>query len=188
LTKFSLPQHYLYLYLFHPHLKLHSVYLHLFLNSICSLDSYVRHVQEIVVKGLFGQLKNIFVSHISFCHISPVNQNVVNLPTNNHSRLDVCKWVEHLRSRSGVEIVRLRKPWHTDTPSIQGVWTPFTTINTSLAAARFPDPARYAVRSAESATQRLARLSTERVKIGAGLSRGAMKKLWTESNPPTGGQ
>jgi hypothetical protein len=32
----------------------------------------------------------------------------------------VAKWIEHLRTRSGEQIVRLVKPWHTESPSVQG--------------------------------------------------------------------
>ena len=51
----------------------------------------------------------------------------------------ICQWVEHLRTRSGQDIVRLRKGWHTDNPSIQGTWTPFTNKDTSLNIAVLPD-------------------------------------------------
>ncbi|XP_031555732.1 39S ribosomal protein L43, mitochondrial-like [Actinia tenebrosa] len=39
---------------------------------------------------------------------------------------DIRKWLERLRGESGVKIEKIRKPWHTDNPSIQGTWTPFT--------------------------------------------------------------
>nr|XP_061787989.1 large ribosomal subunit protein mL43-like [Nerophis lumbriciformis] len=31
-----------------------------------------------------------------------------------------------LTNQSGLDVIRLRKPFHTDTPSIQGLWHPFT--------------------------------------------------------------
>lgn len=34
---------------------------------------------------------------------------------------------------------RLRKLWHTDSPSIQGTWTPFTFRDPQLNLAKFPD-------------------------------------------------
>lgn len=33
-----------------------------------------------------------------------------------------------LKNRSGLEIMRIRKNYHTDLPSIQGQWTPFTNM------------------------------------------------------------
>ena len=97
------------------------------------------------------------------CHIDPnfcmlplraVNgrREVVCMAKN--SAEDVCKWLEHLRTRSGVQIVKLAKNWHTDSPTIQGVWHPFLNKNPSLATATFPDPSLYrAVAEEKSATE-----------------------------------
>lgn len=41
-------------------------------------------------------------------------------------RDEIVKWVEFARTQSGYPISRFIKNIHTDTPSIQGVWTPFT--------------------------------------------------------------
>lgn len=35
--------------------------------------------------------------------------------------------------------MRLRKMWHTEFPSIQGPWTPFTFINPIVNITKFPD-------------------------------------------------
>ncbi|XP_054974867.1 39S ribosomal protein L43, mitochondrial [Sorex araneus] len=40
--------------------------------------------------------------------------------------------VQKLAARSGLDVIRIRKPFHTDNPSIQGQWHPFT--NKALAA------------------------------------------------------
>jgi len=53
---------------------------------------------------------------------------------------DICKWVEHARTKSGVQIMRLRKKWHTDNPSIQGPWNPMVNKDSSLNLRIFPDP------------------------------------------------
>uniref|UniRef100_A0A3P9JXT8 Large ribosomal subunit protein mL43 n=1 Tax=Oryzias latipes TaxID=8090 RepID=A0A3P9JXT8_ORYLA len=37
-----------------------------------------------------------------------------------------------LTNQSGLDIIRLRKPFHTDSPSIQGQWHPFTNPGTKL--------------------------------------------------------
>ena len=38
---------------------------------------------------------------------------------------DIQKWVDRLRSESGVKLGRTARRWQTDNPSIQGTWTPF---------------------------------------------------------------
>lgn len=58
----------------------------------------------------------------------------------NYSRDDVIKWMELLRTQfhDGPSL-RLRKLWHTEFPSIQGPWTPFTFKNPNLNLAQFPN-------------------------------------------------
>ncbi|XP_074642413.1 large ribosomal subunit protein mL43-like [Tubulanus polymorphus] len=55
------------------------------------------------------------------------------------NEVEICKWTEHLKNRSGEKIVRLRKMWHTDSPSIQGHWSPFTNKNPKLNITEFPN-------------------------------------------------
>ncbi|KAG8201777.1 hypothetical protein JTE90_027262 [Oedothorax gibbosus] len=52
---------------------------------------------------------------------------------------DIVKWVESLRTRSGFPISRFIKNIHTDSPSVQGVWTPFTHKPTSWNVTEFPN-------------------------------------------------
>ncbi|KAK7498646.1 hypothetical protein BaRGS_00010023 [Batillaria attramentaria] len=74
--------------------------------------------------------------------------------TNKMEADEICKWMEHLRTRSGEEIVRLAKPWHTETPSIQGIWHPFLNKDPSLAPTSFPAPDLYrAKKESKSATE-----------------------------------
>lgn len=68
-----------------------------------------------------------------------VNGKTASCPTKNFTTDEIAQWVEHLRTRSGVEIERLMKTWHTDSPSIQGIWTPFTNRDTSTTQREFPD-------------------------------------------------
>ena len=42
------------------------------------------------------------------------------------SSLQVSELLTKLTNQSGLEIIRIRKPFHTDNPSIQGQWHPFT--------------------------------------------------------------
>ncbi|XP_076469775.1 large ribosomal subunit protein mL43-like [Babylonia areolata] len=55
----------------------------------------------------------------------------------------VCKWLEHLRTRSGVQIVHLSKLWQTHSPSVQGVWHPFLHKDPALAVTTLPAPHLY---------------------------------------------
>nr|XP_012226076.1 PREDICTED: 39S ribosomal protein L43, mitochondrial [Linepithema humile] len=58
----------------------------------------------------------------------------------NYTREDIIKWMELLRTQiHDSPSLRLRKLWHTDFPSIQGPWTPFTFRNAILNLAQFPN-------------------------------------------------
>ncbi|KAJ8880571.1 hypothetical protein PR048_017041 [Dryococelus australis] len=56
----------------------------------------------------------------------------------NFTRDEVNKWVKFLRTQSGHPFIRFRKMWHTDNPSIQGPWTPFTNKSPELNGVEFP--------------------------------------------------
>uniref|UniRef100_A0A8C3XRI7 Large ribosomal subunit protein mL43 n=1 Tax=Chelydra serpentina TaxID=8475 RepID=A0A8C3XRI7_CHESE len=45
---------------------------------------------------------------------------------------EITQLVQKLANQSGLEIIRIRKPFHTDNPSIQGQWHPFTNKPTAL--------------------------------------------------------
>lgn len=57
-----------------------------------------------------------------------------------YSRQDIIQWMELLKTQyhNGSDY-RLLKLWHTDFPSIQGPWTPFTFKDPSLNQVKFPD-------------------------------------------------
>ncbi|KAM5131815.1 large ribosomal subunit protein mL43 [Mantella aurantiaca] len=44
----------------------------------------------------------------------------------------IAELVQKMASQSGLEIIRIRKPQHTDNPSIQGQWHPFTNKPSSI--------------------------------------------------------
>ena len=67
-----------------------------------------------------------------------VNGTKRNVDLNNLSREDVLKEINLLRTQSGLDIVRIRKQWHTDNPSIQGHWHPFYNKPTQLNMETFP--------------------------------------------------
>uniref|UniRef100_A0A023FXY8 Large ribosomal subunit protein mL43 n=1 Tax=Amblyomma parvum TaxID=251391 RepID=A0A023FXY8_AMBPA len=58
----------------------------------------------------------------------------------NQTSADVLvKWIDYFRTRSGAPIVRTIKYSHTDHPSIQGFWTPFTNRPTEHNLIKFPN-------------------------------------------------
>lgn len=58
----------------------------------------------------------------------------------NNTEEEVTKWVNLLRTQNGnSSATRLRKMFHTDVPSIQGPWTPYTHANPALNTTNFPD-------------------------------------------------
>ncbi|KAF5276020.1 hypothetical protein FQA39_LY00816 [Lamprigera yunnana] len=58
----------------------------------------------------------------------------------NYSRDEVGKWLNLVKTQSGNhDGTRLRKLWHTDNPSVQGPWTPFTFRDPKLNLAEFPN-------------------------------------------------
>ncbi|KAL5022734.1 hypothetical protein ScPMuIL_001889 [Solemya velum] len=72
-----------------------------------------------------------------------LNGYTESVPLPNHRADEICKWVDLMKTRSGVKVVRLRKMWHTDNPSIQGLWHPFLNKDTSLNIKTFPDKEHY---------------------------------------------
>ncbi|XP_043247976.1 39S ribosomal protein L43, mitochondrial [Colletes gigas] len=58
----------------------------------------------------------------------------------NYSREDIIQWMELIRTQyHNGSSLRLLKLWHTDFPSIQGPWTPFTFKEPSMNLAKFPN-------------------------------------------------
>ncbi|XP_039105205.1 39S ribosomal protein L43, mitochondrial [Hyaena hyaena] len=49
---------------------------------------------------------------------------------------EIATLVQKLADQSGLEVIRIRKPFHTDNPSIQGQWHPFTNKATALGGLR----------------------------------------------------
>jgi hypothetical protein len=54
------------------------------------------------------------------------------------SRDEVHKWLSYMCTRSGIPVMRFRKYQHTDYPSIQGVWNPFTHQAPEINLAQYP--------------------------------------------------
>ncbi|XP_006210567.1 large ribosomal subunit protein mL43 [Vicugna pacos] len=49
---------------------------------------------------------------------------------------EIATLVQKLADQSGLDVIRIRKPFHTDSPSIQGQWHPFTNKPTTLGGLR----------------------------------------------------
>ncbi|XP_060072972.1 large ribosomal subunit protein mL43-like [Ylistrum balloti] len=91
-----------------------------------------------------------------------LNGNTQTLNMSALPKEDICKWMESMRTRSGVEMMRLRKTWHTDTPSIQGPWNPFIFKDPINNITSFPDPKLYSCEEVEtSASMRLLKQAEE---------------------------
>lgn len=56
----------------------------------------------------------------------------------NFTAPQMVKWLNLYTTRSGVPLTRYVKMWHTECPSVQGVWSPFTNTDPALNVTRFP--------------------------------------------------
>lgn len=89
-----------------------------------------------------------------------LNGNRETFSVENQSKEEISKWIEYMRTRSGAQIQRLRKPWHTENPSIQGVWHPFSNKDPALNLVTFPDKKLGEnIRTSLSATEILAKMN-----------------------------
>lgn len=73
----------------------------------------------------------------------------------NYTREEVVKYVDYLTHKSGFPVVRLRKFWHTDSPSIQGVWTPFTRMDPRVNVLDITDQRREQLASSRAASSKV---------------------------------
>lgn len=117
--------------------------------KFCKSFGASRGVRDFVEKDLVDFARNnpgVVVYLKPRRHRSPVldaeylNGEKDYINCHNFTREEVVKYTEYLKNKSGYPIVRLRKFWHTDTPSIQGVWTPFLHLDPEMNTRTFPDP------------------------------------------------
>nr|CAG4641280.1 EOG090X0FS9 [Eulimnadia texana] len=79
-------------------------------------------------------------------HRSPImvaeylNGEKEQISCHNLPKEEVQQWLGYLRTRSGVPVMRFRKTQHTDYPTVQGVWTPFTHQPPEINTKTLPDP------------------------------------------------
>lgn len=72
--------------------------------------------------------------------LRPVNGAVCEESLNGKSPEEISALVQKLATRSGLDIIRIRKPFHTDSPSIQGQWHPFTNKASAAGGLRPREP------------------------------------------------
>ncbi|XP_006101795.2 39S ribosomal protein L43, mitochondrial [Myotis lucifugus] len=75
------------------------------------------------------------------CHVPRVvaeylNGAVREESLNSKSVEEITTLVKKLATQSGLDIIRIRKPFHTDSPSVQGQWHPFTNKPTARGGLR----------------------------------------------------
>ncbi|KAM4703484.1 large ribosomal subunit protein mL43 isoform 2-T2 [Rhinophrynus dorsalis] len=61
-----------------------------------------------------------------------LNGTVKEEAINSKTADEVAQLVQKMANQSGLDIIRIRKPYHTDSPSIQGQWHPFINKPSSL--------------------------------------------------------
>ncbi|KAM9327083.1 large ribosomal subunit protein mL43 [Gastrophryne carolinensis] len=66
-----------------------------------------------------------------------LNGSVREEAINSKTSEEIAQLVQKMANQSGLEIIRIKKPQHTDTPSIQGQWHPFTNKPTSIILSSF---------------------------------------------------
>lgn len=110
---------------------------------------------------LYYQLKAYYLSNVI------VNGDKQIIECRNFTKEDITKWLNLLTTQAGnSDNTRLRKLWHTDFPSIQGPWTPFTFKDPSLNLATFPNnKLSKPLDSPESAAEKLLEIFKEQQKL-----------------------
>ncbi|XP_043569003.1 39S ribosomal protein L43, mitochondrial isoform X1 [Chiloscyllium plagiosum] len=85
------------------------------------------------VPKLVGEylLEKLHTSSVAFSlslmwSLTVVNGSMREEPLNRKTAEQVGQLIQKMASQSGLDIIRIRKPYHTDNPSIQSQWTPFT--------------------------------------------------------------
>ncbi|XP_019965296.1 large ribosomal subunit protein mL43 [Paralichthys olivaceus] len=102
-------------------------------------------VRDFIEEGVVDYAKRnpgtvVYVSPQS-CRIPKIvaeylNGNVREEIVTSKSSPQISELLTKLTNQSGLEIIRIRKPFHTDNPSIQGQWHPFTNRPPSIGPIR----------------------------------------------------
>lgn len=78
--------------------------------------------------------------HTLLFSLPAVNGTVREEIITNKTSSQVSELLTKLTNQSGLDIIRIRKPFHTDSPSIQGQWHPFTNRPPSIGPIRPQQP------------------------------------------------
>ncbi|XP_036591760.1 39S ribosomal protein L43, mitochondrial [Trichosurus vulpecula] len=78
------------------------------------------------------------------CHVPQVvaeylNGSVQEVALGNKTAEEIATLIQKLADQSGLDVIRIRKPYHTYNPSIQGQWHPFTNRPPQLGKAGIAD-------------------------------------------------
>ncbi|KAM9336272.1 large ribosomal subunit protein mL43 [Symphorus nematophorus] len=102
-------------------------------------------VREFIEEGVVDYAKKnpstvVYVSPQS-CRIPKIvaeylNGNVREEIVTSRTAPQISELLTKLTNQSGLDIIRIRKPFHTDSPSIQGQWHPFTNRPPSIGPIR----------------------------------------------------
>lgn len=86
----------------------------------------------------------------------------------NYTAEEVRKWLELIRTQhEEAGAIRYRKMWHTDVPSIQGAWTPWTQRGPQQNLVVYPDEeSARAVKLEPTATEKLIEIFNRQKLIG----------------------
>ncbi|XP_050723161.1 39S ribosomal protein L43, mitochondrial-like [Eriocheir sinensis] len=155
--------------------------------KFCKTQGGSKGMREYIEKELIGFARDnpgvvVYVKprrHRSSClKAEYLNGGEEYISTHMNTCEDVQKWVEYLRGRSGYPTERLRKYQHTDHPSIQGPWTPWTHQHPSLNLKDYPCEELSATHQTDqTATQKLVELFEQQK-----LREGAEKTSTTSSS------
>ena len=81
---------------------------------------------------MVAEYRELSFSHLTispsihlYYHINVVNGNSQIISLKNKKEEEIWHHVNVVFSSSGVKAEKLKKPWYTANPSIQGTWTPF---------------------------------------------------------------
>ncbi|XP_042363500.1 39S ribosomal protein L43, mitochondrial [Plectropomus leopardus] len=104
-------------------------------------------VREFIEEGVVDYAKKnpstvVYVSPQS-CRIPKIvaeylNGNVREEIVTSKTSQQILELLTKMTNQSGLDIIRIRKPFHTDSPSIQGQWHPFTNRPPSIDPIRPP--------------------------------------------------
>ncbi|KAF6037271.1 mRpL43 [Bugula neritina] len=143
--------------------------------KFCKEQKQSRGVRDFIENGLVDFAKNnpsVAVYAQVKRHRSPalvaeyLNGKTHIIPVAEKEAAELLEWLDFLRTRSGEDLIRMRKSQHTFSPSIQGAWTPVTNKQVFPPDFTFPNNELFqAHKFTESATdilQRLARKSTSK--------------------------